>query len=51
MSSLVGALIAILVGAGLSLGVSTGIVSNLHPDADPQQVQTDKRTVLNYGTR
>lgn len=49
MSSLVGALIAILVGAGLSLGVSTGIVAKLHPDAE--QVQTDKRTVLNYGTR
>ena len=49
MSSLIGALIAILVGAALSMGVSTGIVSNLHPDSG--QLQTDKKDVLDYGAR
>ncbi len=56
MGSLIGGVVALLVGGLLAVGVSTAIVSTQHPDSktesnssqlDPNETSDD--TVLDYG--
>ncbi|MGH3656368.1 MAG: hypothetical protein ACRDUA_06895 [Micromonosporaceae bacterium] len=60
MSSLIGGVVAVLVGALLAVGVSTAIVSSQHPDSKVDSSNstsgvgpndTSDESVLNYGTR
>lgn len=59
MGSLIGAAVAILVGALLAVGVSTAIVASQHPDAnvgtstssDVGPNDTSDESVLDYGVR
>ncbi|HEX6075463.1 MAG TPA: hypothetical protein VFZ32_09410 [Micromonosporaceae bacterium] len=57
MGSLIGGVVALLVGALLAVGVSTAIVSSQHPDSKTESGssnnlgpnETSDQSVLNYG--
>lgn len=54
MGSLIGGVVALLVGGLLAVGVSTAVVSTQHPDSKTESSQLDPNetsddTVLDYG--
>jgi hypothetical protein len=57
VGSLIGGVVALLVGALLAVGVSTAIVSSQHPDSKTESNssnnvgpnETSDQSVLNYG--
>ena len=59
MGSLIGGVVALLVGALLAVGVSTAVVSNQHPDSKTESGsstetgpnETSDQSVLDYGVR
>ncbi|HEX2418829.1 MAG TPA: hypothetical protein VHJ83_12020 [Micromonosporaceae bacterium] len=59
MGSLIGGVVALLVGALLAVGVSTAVVSSQHPDSKTESGSSDKvgpnetsdQSVLDYGVR